>query len=129
MTWNTDIHRIKIARESILLAAICAADLATTMWLIANGFAKESNPILGFYLTRGGTVSFAAAKLLLFLGPLFLLELIRQQRPQLVRNLLRVGIVAYLALYVIGSMAVNRTSSAAAGPGMRPGTFVPFLPH
>lgn len=123
MVWPSDINRVRIAWESIILAAICAVDLASTMWLIANGFARESNPILAFYLNRGGAVSFAAVKLLLFLGPLFLLEIIRMQRPQFVRSLLRVGIVAYIAIYVLGSLAVNRTTSAAARPGLQYGIF------
>src|ERR1041385_5882250 len=110
MTWPSELNRIRIAWESVLLAGICVFDLASTMWLIGNGAARESNPILAFYLYRGGAVSFAAAKLLLFLGPLFLLELIRQQRPQFVRTLLRVGIVLYIAIYVLGSLAVNRTT-------------------
>src|SRR5262245_23589602 len=129
MTWPSDINRIKIAWESALLAAICAVDLASTMWLITKGFARESNPILDFYLSRGGAISFAGVKLLLFLGPLFLLELIREHRPRFVRALLRVGIVAYVAIYVIGSLAVNRASLAAAVPGFQPANSAASFPR
>ena len=110
----TGLDKMRIAWESALLAAICAIDLASTMWLISRGAATESNPILAFYLTRGGAVSFAAVKLLLFLGPLFLLELFRCQRPQFVRSLLRVCIVAYVTIYVCGVAAVNNPASAFA---------------
>src|SRR5258706_4412884 len=109
-------NKLQIAWESGLLAAICSADMISTLWLVANGYARESNPILVFYLNHGGAVCFAAVKTLLFVGPLFLLELIRRQRPQVVRGLLRVGIVAYIAIYGLRGMAVNRTSSASAGP-------------
>src|SRR5258708_33573283 len=102
LIWPTGANRVGIAWESIVLAAICAIDMVSTLWLIANGYARESNPILDYYLSHGGAVAFAGAKMLLFLGPLSLLELIRRQRPEFVRSMLRVGITAYLALYIIG---------------------------
>jgi hypothetical protein len=101
---------VRVTWESGLLTTICMADLVSTLWLVSTGSATEANPILRFYLEQGGNVSFAGAKLLLFLGPLFVLELVRRRHPRLVRALLRVGIVLYLVCYLLGVWHVNATA-------------------
>ena len=35
----------RIAKESWILIAICAADLVTTIWLVCAGMAIEGNPV------------------------------------------------------------------------------------
>ena len=97
---------MKIARETWLLGLICLADMISTLLLVHSGAAVEANPVLSFFLDRGG-VWFVIAKSLLFLGPLFVLELLRRRRPESVTRILRVGIVLYLVCYGIGAVHVN----------------------
>lgn len=101
-----------ILRETILLAAVCIADLSFTIWLITTGHAVEANPILRYYVDHGGLISFAAAKILLFAGPLFVLELLRRHRPEFVRSLLRVGITLYLVAYTAGVIQANSAGAS-----------------
>lgn len=111
---------MRITRETWALALICAADMLLTAWLVGTGQAKEANPIMRFYLDLGTSV-FVAMKTLLFIAPLFVLELIRQRRPRFVRALLRVGIALYLIIYCMGVLRVNagKVSAQAAGGPVR----------
>ena len=54
---------MKLARETVLLAALGLADLGHTVYFIHIGIATEANPILSFYL-RSGLLPFIAIKLL-----------------------------------------------------------------
>src|SRR5690348_3523229 len=92
--------------ETVLMAVICLADLALTIAAVHAGIAKESNPLLAGFLMRS-TILFAIVKLVSFLFPLAALELIRIRRPQLVTLGLRLALMAYVLLYVIGSLRVH----------------------
>jgi hypothetical protein len=92
--------------ETVLMAVICLADLAWTIIAVHIGIAKESNPLLATVLMRS-TVLFAIVKLVSFLFPLAALELIRIRRPHLVTLSLRVALIAYVLLYVVGSLHVH----------------------
>jgi len=94
-------------RETGVLALMCLADLMWTTWAVATGSAVEANPVLRFYLERGGLSCFTAAKVLLFAGPLLALELLRRRQPHSIRASLRVGIVAYLLVYTLGVLHLN----------------------
>ncbi len=106
--------------ESLVLALICALDLVTTLGLMASGTAGEANPILRFYLQNGGEVCFAAAKVLLFLGPIFVLEVFRRRRPRFVQSVLRAGILLYILSYGVGVWYAN-VAPAGAMPVGQPG--------
>jgi hypothetical protein len=82
--------------------------MMSTIWLVRAGKAIEANPILVPFMQHGiGT--FFVAKSMLFIIPLFSLELLRAKRPLFVRKMLRVGIAAYLISYGIGVVHVNKT--------------------
>ena len=106
-----------IAIESVVLGALCLFDLVSTVCLIHFGLATEANPLLDFYIRNGGMICFAAAKILLSMGPLFALEVIRRRRPRLVQGLLRLGIVLYLTTYGLGGALAN--SSLSPSESMR----------
>lgn len=103
-----------ILRETGVLAAICLADLMWTIWVVATGAAVEANPILRFYLERGGLVCFTAAKILLFAGPLLALELLRLRRPEFTRRMMRGAIVVYLLFYAVGVLHLNAPAMVRA---------------
>lgn len=92
--------------ETRTLALIGLSDLGLTMYLLHTGTFTEGNPILHYYLAAGISV-FVAAKLLLTLGPLTVLELLRPQSPRFVRSALRAGIGLYLCSYAIGVCQLN----------------------
>ena len=96
-----------IAVESYVMASICLADLATTLFWVSYRNASEGNPLMAFFLHAGGTPAFIAAKLVLFLAPLFIAEWARRRSPRFVRGALRLTILAYLTLYVFGVAQIN----------------------
>jgi hypothetical protein len=104
--------RKRIAPESGLLAAICMADLLTTLWLVYAHGAKEANPIMAFYLALG-PLAFALVKTLTFMSPIFVLEILRQHRPESIRAILRLAIVCYLLCYGVGVWHVNSREANA----------------
>jgi hypothetical protein len=96
-----------IAIESLVLAVICAVDLLSTLWLVGAGQATEANPVMAYYINTGGAVAFTGAKILLFGGPLFTLEVLRRRKPQFIRTMLRAAVVLYLVVYCVGVWRVN----------------------
>ena len=105
---------MRLARESWLLAAVCTLDLVTTIAFVNHRGAIEGNPVMGYFLTLG-ICAFVAAKLVLFLGPLAILEWARQYRPQFVTGMLRLAVVLYLGFYCVGVWRLNGTVDEAPG--------------
>ncbi len=84
--------------ETRALAALGCTDLLATVYLLATHRAAEANPLAAAALSAGGIWGFAAFKFLLLAVPLGLAEWLRSRRPLVARNLLRVVLIAYLAL-------------------------------
>lgn len=93
-------------RESLALAAICMADLLSTLVLVGRDYASEGNPIMAYYLQIGIGV-FILVKLLLVILPVFVLEWAKQFAPQFTKRLTRVAIVAYVSLYFVLFLGFN----------------------
>ncbi len=98
---------MRIAGESRLLALLCTLDLGSTVWMLTHNLATEANPLLRYYLDTGGLISFVGAKILLYLGPLYVLEMMRRSRPRFVQGLLRLAVCLYAASYVLSVWHVN----------------------
>jgi len=95
-----------LMKESVILIALCLADLIATLVLIDNSYAREGNPVMAYYL-RHGLAPFVLAKLALVALPIFVVEWSRQFRPRLARNLVRFAIAAYLGIYLVLFLGVN----------------------
>jgi hypothetical protein len=91
--------KIKLMRETWILAAICLLDLVLTLWLIDAGHAKEANPVMQAALGMG-VMWFVAVKCAYTFGPLTLLEMVGRRHTIVVRRYLRLGIGVYLAMHV-----------------------------
>ena len=95
-----------LTKESIILIAICTADLASTLLLIGQNAALEGNPLMNYYLSYGvGT--FVLMKLALIVLPIFVAEYSRRYKPQFVRIMLRATIATYLGAYLVLFLTVN----------------------
>jgi hypothetical protein len=101
-----------IAPESGLLAALCVADLVSTLWLVYGHGAREANPVMDFYLALG-PLAFALAKTLTFMAPIVVLEILRRRRPESIRAILRLAIVSYVVCYGVGLWHVNSRTQVA----------------
>lgn len=105
---------MRIARESRWLAAICAADLVTTLWFVYGMGAQEANPLMQGFLSHG-IAAFVVAKTALVIGPLAVIEWARRHRPRFAHGALRACIALYLISY--GSV-VWRINADAQEPQM-----------
>jgi hypothetical protein len=94
------LHR-PVTREVVWITAICMLDLATTLYWVSQGHAREGNPIMAFFLDQG-PAPFIAAKIATFAPALVAAEWYRPNNPRLIQRLLRWVIVAYLFIYVVG---------------------------
>jgi hypothetical protein len=89
-----------ISRESWIIAAICVADLVSTLIFVHYHGAREGNPLMDFYLQKG-VVPFILAKCTMFLLPIAIIEWARRHNPDFVRRMARFAIVAYIGLYMV----------------------------
>lgn len=100
------IKPFRISIEAALIFSIGVLDLVTTMAWIGNHGADEANPIFKRYLAFG-PLWFAAAKMILLLAPIFILEWARRRRPRFAKWGARAALVGYVSLYVVGVIRLN----------------------
>lgn len=91
---------MRLARETWLLLAIGLVDLASTLYLIRMGLAREANPVMAWYLVHFGIWAFCAAKTTMLVCPLVILEWARRIKPYLGLWALRIALVGYLFVYL-----------------------------
>ena len=93
-------------RESTVLAAVCTADMVSTLYVVRSRMAVETNPLFVGPLAHSD-LAFLGLKLVSYLLPIAALEMLRPVRPDLVPNALRACLFGYVALYVLGSIGVR----------------------
>jgi hypothetical protein len=91
---------MRLARETWLLLTIGLVDLASTLYLIHRGLAREANPVMAWYLVHFGWWAFCAAKTTMLVCPLVILEWARRIKPYLGLWALRIALVGYLFVYL-----------------------------
>ena len=96
---ETHWGRACLAWDSLLLAALCTADMASTLFWVHTGAASEANPWMAFCLAHGDA-AFVAAKSLSFLPLLAFAAFHRARRPRLIAVSLRGTSVLYLGIYL-----------------------------
>ena len=106
LSYAVGVAHSVVAVQSVAICALCAADLASTLWLCGSHGAAEGNPLMAFFLTKGPTAS-VAAKSALTVGPLVVLEVVRRKRPRLALLALNTVLFCYIAFYGVGVARVN----------------------
>lgn len=101
--------------ETVAIAIIGLLDMCSTVYLLATGRAAEANPLLAAVLGTFGIAGFIIAKALLIGGPVAGLEWARSRKPEFVRFALRLGIILYLGVYILGVLQINSHALAASG--------------
>ena len=107
-----------ISRESWIIAAICVADLLSTLIFVNYHGAREGNPLMDFYLQKG-VIPFVLAKCTMFLFPIAIIEWARRHNPDFVRRMARFAIAAYIGLYLV-VVAKQNILSLEASPYVPP---------
>src|SRR3984957_20229049 len=93
--------------ESTLLVVIGGLDLISTIYLLATNRAHEANPLFATLLNSFGVIGFIVFKALMLGIPLTIAELARHRHPKFVRTALRIGIAAYVCLYLVAYLRNN----------------------
>jgi hypothetical protein len=94
------LHRV-ISAEALIITAICMLDLATTLFWISQGHAREGNPVMAWVWDQGH-VPFIAVKILTFAPAVAAAEWYRPHNPVLITRVMRWTIILYLAVYIGG---------------------------
>src|SRR5436305_9589738 len=103
---------MRVSKETWIVAALCAADLWSTLFLVRHQGAGEGNTLMGFYLQQG-VWTFIAAKCLMFVPALLIAEWYRRRNPRLVSRTLQGVIVLYVIFYAVGVVHVHGRVTAA----------------
>jgi hypothetical protein len=93
-------------REVLALTLICALDMYTTLWWVLTGRATEANPFLAWTFTVHPVV-FVLVKCGTFLPALLLARRLARRYPEMVTGLLRLVLLGYLGLYLVGTTALS----------------------
>jgi len=93
--------------ESYVLCALCLADTFFTILLVKTGLAREANPVMAFYLNQS-VAAFIAIKMTIVVAAVVAVEYLRIKNPTFATLAVRLGTLAYLALYVIGDLRINQ---------------------
>ena len=92
----------RILPETIILGVLGTLDNLSTVWLLHSGLAVEANPLLSWASERS-LLLFFIVKMAAVLGPLAWMEFLHNKQPEstnFLRSALRVGIAAYVMIYV-----------------------------
>jgi hypothetical protein len=96
----------EILPETAILLLICMADMIQTVYVVGSGQAIEANPVLAAAMDYSPW-AFMGLKSVTFLAPLGAVELLRPRSPNFIRLALRLGALAYLAVYLVGTLHIN----------------------
>ena len=100
--------RVKICAESLVLIAICVADMLVTLYFVLTGMAVEQNPIMAACINLS-PATFVLVKLVSFVPFVVAVELYRRRNPGFARAVCRWAIGIYLAAFVVLTLGTNIT--------------------
>lgn len=92
---------------TLVLAFLCALDMAYTVAVVKAGIAVESNPLLA-PLFEKSTLAFIVVKSLSFMIPLSLIESIRPLCPEFTQRSMKIAAAGYLLVYIVGSLHIHK---------------------
>ncbi|MDW8051532.1 MAG: DUF5658 family protein [Armatimonadota bacterium] len=90
-------------KETWGLILLVLADTLSTYWFVAQGLAREANPLMNWFIQLGWG-AFFAVKLSTLALAVGLAEWYRRRNPAFVRCWLCVGTATYLVLWVGGTL-------------------------
>ncbi len=99
----------KLRLSTAILMTIGVVDLVSTLyWLSIGGY--EGNPTFARILEHG-EFPFVAAKLLFLIGPIVILEIVRQYKPHTAEIGTRIAASAYLILWLTQIIRIGLSSA------------------
>ncbi|MCE5315358.1 MAG: DUF5658 family protein [Armatimonadota bacterium] len=98
--------KYRVSVESLILVAICLADMLVTLYCVTAGLAVEQNPIMAACFNRGPGM-FVVVKMLSFVPFVVAVELYRKKNPDFARNACRCAIGLYVVTFTILTLGIN----------------------
>lgn len=98
--------RVKISAESLILVAICVADMLVTLYFVLAGVAVEQNPIMAACINYS-PATFVLVKLASFVPFVVAVELYRRKNPGFARAVCRWAIGVYLVTFIALTLGTN----------------------
>lgn len=98
--------RIRISNESLILVAICLADMFSTLYFVLTGAAVEQNPIMAACF-RQSPGMFVFVKMISFVPFVIAVELYRKKNPDFALKACRCAIVLYLVTFITLTIKTN----------------------
>ncbi|OFX17198.1 MAG: hypothetical protein A2Z18_08830 [Armatimonadetes bacterium RBG_16_58_9] len=98
----------RVSVESLILVAICIADMLTTLFLVLRGCAVEQNPLMAACMNHS-PVTFVLVKTASFVPFVVAVELYRRKNPDFARMACRCAIVLYVAIFITLTLGTNLT--------------------
>ena len=96
----------RVSTESLILVAICLADMLLTLFLVLRGYAVEQNPLMAACL-RHSPVAFVLVKLVSFVPFIIAVEFYRRQNASFARLACRSAIALYVVTFVALTLGTN----------------------
>jgi hypothetical protein len=100
------VKTIRLSIESLILVAVCTADMLVTLFFVSRGMAVEQNPLMAVFMNYSPW-AFVLAKLLSFLPFVIAIEMYRRHDRDFARRVCRIAIGAYVVLFVVLTVGTN----------------------
>lgn len=98
--------KLRVSTESLILIAICLADMFATLFFVMQGVAVEQNPLMAACLRRSPMV-FVVVKVASFVPFVVAVEYYRRTNASFARLACRSAIALYLVTFVILTVHTN----------------------
>lgn len=98
--------RIRVSVESLILVAICLADMLSTLYCVLNGYGSEQNPLMAACINHS-PVTFVMVKMLSFVPFVIAIELYRRRNPGFARKACRYAIALYVVTFSVLTLGTN----------------------
>jgi uncharacterized membrane protein YozB (DUF420 family) len=98
--------KLRVGIESMVLIAICLADMAATLYYVLRGAATEQNPLMAACINYSPTL-FVFVKIASFMPFVIAVELYRRKNPAFARRACLCAIALYLLTFTALTLGAN----------------------
>ncbi len=98
----------RVSVESLILVAICMADMLVTLFLVLTGCAVEQNPLMAVCIDHS-PATFVLVKIASFVPFVVAVELYRKRNPQFAQLACRCAIILYVMTFAVLTFGTNIT--------------------
>jgi len=98
--------KLRVSIESMVLIAICLADMAATLYFVLRGTASEQNPLMAACINYSPLL-FVLVKIASFMPFVVAVELYRRRNPGFARKACLCAIALYLITFAALTLGAN----------------------